>query len=447
MKRFLFGAFLAVVGAALVPCIAPAHHRDTIRANTRVGPVEVGGMTVEEAERALRVWWEGAKLTPLNVIVPAGSLKMPAMKPGQLGVTLDDVASVKDLPLQASSVGGDEDVHRPVFRLNGLSMIPLEKAVQAALGADHPARARYDNGVIVREPEVIGAVLDEMALPNRVGSAILSDHTVALPITSGTKHIPDEALSQITDVVAEYSTRFPTYKRTRCSNIKLASHLIDGTVVMPGEEFSFNGVVGRRTLKAGFKVAGVYINGQHDTGVGGGICQVSTTLYNTALLSNMAIHRRSNHSLPVPYVPLGQDATVDYGNLDLVFQNTYATPIAVTSEYHPGKLIFRILGKKQPGLSVKIVRGSISWVPATTEQVTDASIPAGQKRVIKPGSSFRAVSTIRVVSIDGKVVKREPLGRSHYGGQPRIVAVGTKPIVPVVPPVVAPPIATPVSHG
>jgi vancomycin resistance protein YoaR len=196
--------------------------------------------------------------------------------------------------------------------------------------------------------------------------------------------------------------------------------------LLPGEQFSFNGTVGRRTLKAGFKLAGVYKNGQHDTGLGGGICQVSTTLYNSALLADLPIRRRSNHSLPVPYVPLGQDATVDYGNLDLVFENSYPTPIAISSYYEPGRLTFRVLGQKQPGLSVKITRSRMEAHAAEVEHVRDPTLPAGVKRVVKPGSTYRRVATFRLVYMNGKLVKKEPLGHSIYGGMPRVVAVGTR---------------------
>ncbi len=446
MNRIFLGVALLAGGVGAVFCATVRRQDETIRPDTFIGPVAVGGMTAEDAEKALRIWWETAKLRRLKVEAPGLNIKLPEMKPGELGVTLDDVTSVKNA-LSAQSASPASQHFEPTFRTNGLSLKPLEAMLGKAAGAGHPARVRYEHGSIVRIPGTVGAELDEAALPDRVGRVFLVDRPegappsgasrvpdldkaaagiVVLPLKTGAGNIPPEALNAITDVVSSFSTRFPTYKRTRCSNIKLAAHLIDGTVLLPGERFSFNDVVGRRTLKAGFKVAGVYINGQHDTGVGGGICQVSTTLYNAALLSNLAIHRRSNHSLPVPYVPLGRDATVDYGNLDLVFENTYPTPIAVSSEYKPGELTFRILGKKPEGMSVKIIRGPMKWADEDVEQVQDPHLLVGKHRVLKPGSAHRSVSTVRVVYIDGKVVKREPLGRSHYGGQTRVVAIGTK---------------------
>jgi vancomycin resistance protein YoaR len=196
---------------------------------------------------------------------------------------------------------------------------------------------------------------------------------------------------------------------------------------MPGETLSFNGIVGRRTLKRGFKLAGVYKNGKHDTGIGGGICQVSTTLYNASLLGNLKIRRRSNHSLPVAYVPLGRDATVDYGNLDLVIENSYTTPLAVVSQYEPGRLTFRLLGKRDPDLEVKITSkpGRTDRQPEEVETVNDPKLPLGVQKIVEPGSIRRSVLTYRKIYRGGRLVETQPLGASYYGGGTKIIAVGT----------------------
>ena len=209
---------------------------------------------------------------------------------------------------------------------------------------------------------------------------------------------------------------------------------------MPGESLSFNGTVGRRTERAGFKLAGVYKAGKHDVGIGGGICQVSTTLYNASLFANLKIRQRSNHSLPVAYVPLGRDATVDYGSLDLVVENDTDAPMGVVNTYRPGRLTFRILGKKDPSLKVKVVQeGGRSWgMPVKT--VVDRRLPAGARRIVEPGSSGHSVSTYRLVYRNGKLVERQALGRSSYGGGTRVVAVGpAAPPRPKAPAPVAPP--------
>lgn len=455
MKKLLFGLLAGFGSSASLLCLTAARHQETIRPNTKVGPVQVGGLTPDEARRQLRVWWEGEKLNKLKLSLPGRSKRLPEMKPGDLGLTLDDDASVQGLPL--TSFLGDAkatitqesypvDVRPIVLRPNGVAPEALRRAVKAALGPDRPARVRYEKGKIVREPEVAGEAVDESGLSSRVAKAILGDHKIELPMTSGPKRVTDDALKEIVETVAEFSTRFSASNRPRASNIKVAASKIDGWVLMPGERFSFNDVVGRRTLKTGFKLAGVYINGQHDTGIGGGICQVSTTLYNSALLSNLPIKSRSNHSLPVPYVPLGRDATVDYGNLDLAFVNPYPTPIALAAHYQPGKLTFRILGKKQPGLSIKITQSNLKSSPVATKRVLDPKLAAGRTRVVSRGGAMRSVQTFRWIFQDGKLVKKERLGTSRYGAEPRVIAVGTRPVSRPTPkvPTAPPPTATPV---
>jgi vancomycin resistance protein YoaR len=275
------------------------------------------------------------------------------------------------------------------------------------------------------------------ALSAAVVVALERDKVLDLPLQEAPKLVPDEQLAEIKEVVAEFTTRFSAGNRPRAANLKLASSLINGVVLAPGEQFSFNQTVGQRTTRRGFRVAGIYANGRHDTGVGGGICQVSTTLYNAALLSNMHIVKKSNHSMPVPYVPVGRDATVNWGAQDLVLRNNYETPIALSSTYEPGRLTFRVLGKKQPGLSVKIERTGLRSWRSGVKTVVDGSLAPGRRRVIEGGSSGFSVHTHRLVFKDGKLVKKEPLGRSHYPGGSTIIAIGP---ARKAPPVTAPPV-------
>jgi vancomycin resistance protein YoaR len=205
-------------------------------------------------------------------------------------------------------------------------------------------------------------------------------------------------------------------------------------MIMPGEKMGFNETVGQRTLAGGYKIAGVYVNGRHDTGIGGGICQVSTTLYNASLFANLKVLERTNHSLPVPYVPLGRDATVNYGAQNLVIQNTMATPIVVVSQYQPGKLTFRILGKKEEGLEVKLYQGRVHSYGGGTRREYDPKLPAGATKVQHNGDN-RSVQTFRAVYKNGVKVSTETLKDSHYDGGGTIITFGPKakpkPLAPV----------------
>ncbi len=232
----------------------------------------------------------------------------------------------------------------------------------------------YSKGAILVRKERANLVLDAAKLQKAVQEMLPKLEPTPVPIIEGKKRVPDEELAKVKEVVSEYTTRFSAGNRPRSSNIQLAASFFNGQVLMPGDKLSYNDTVGRRTIKRGFKVAGVYINGKHDTGVGGGICQVSTTLYNAALFANLGIPQRQNHSLPVPYVPLGRDATVDFGNIDLVLQNTTDAPIAVVSTYTPGALTFRILGQKVPGQQVTVSQGRVSTRTRGVRTVVDRNL-------------------------------------------------------------------------
>jgi vancomycin resistance protein YoaR len=381
---------------------------------------------------------------------------LPDRTPSGLGITIDDVATVEHLPMSDLSTNLAAAAHvdtprtdvAPIFKGQKSDLTGLGKEVRSAEPPEHKARVIYKNGAIYPEHESPSLTIDWSKYLTAVSDAILNKTPVEIPLKQAEKHVPDEALNQITEVVSEYSTRFPASNHPRCSNIKLASSKLNGVILMPGERLSFNGTVGRRTLKAGFQVAGVYKNGKHDVGIGGGICQVSTTLYNASLFANLRIRQRSNHSLPVAYVPLGRDATVDYGSLDLIIQNSYSTPIAIASHYVPGRLTFTVLGKKDPSLKVKVEQSeSESWAPDVTT-IVDRRLKPGAHHVIEPGSEGHAVSSYRLVFKDGKLVRRENLGRCTYGGQDRIVAVNPlpatpKPIAPGVPSLTPPPTQAP----
>ncbi len=453
MNKILLGALLTTAATGTSLGVVAARQVPTIRANTYVGPVAVGGLGPIEAGKRLRAWWETARKEKLSLVCSATKEVLPDMTATQLGVGLDDAGLVATLPLAGMKdnlTGGPARLDVPLkYKPNGADLSPLSKMLKRKVGAPRPATARWVGGEVQTTPETTVMRLDAKAVPEATIRALEGDRTVDLPITVAPKKVTDEALSQMTDLVAEYTTHFPASNRPRCANIKLASSKLNGVIVMPGDRLSFNGTVGERTLGRGFKLAGVYKAGKHDVGVGGGICQVSTTLYNASLFANLRIRQRSNHSLPVAYVPLGRDATVDYGSLDLVVENTTGSPIAVVNTYEPGRLTFRILGKKDPTLSVKVIQeGQRSWeMPVETH--LDRSLPPGARRIVEPGSTKRAVQTYRLVYRDGKLVERQSLGRSSYGGGTRIVAVGpAKPKAPTmapgaastaVPPVIAPP--------
>lgn len=148
------------------------------------------------------------------------------------------------------------------------------------------------------------------------------------------------------DLLSEFSTKYYPSNKNRTTNLILAANKINGTVVMPGEIFSYNKIVGERTIEAGYKEAPIYVDGRVEDGLGGGICQITSTLYNAVLFANLDIVERSNHQFIPSYVNASRDATVVYGAIDFKFKNNRDYPIKITCSVSNGIANFKIFGLK-----------------------------------------------------------------------------------------------------
>jgi vancomycin resistance protein YoaR len=435
MKKFFIISLttLALIAAAIG--IASYRYVPCIRPNTLVGDVQLGGLNQKEAAEKLRTWWTGERKNRITLTSRLLGKKTILVSPEEIGIDLDVLASVRQAHFNTlwertveifKKELNERLVVEPIFDLSKTNLARLKGNVESTIGGRRPARAYLVGDAIQKEPEVSGSTLDEVKFKELLASAVVDKKPVDIPLVQAPKKVNDGDLDKITDVVSRFSTRFPARQYSRTSNIQNASSKINGIVLAPGERFSFNELVGRRTLKNGFKLAPVYKDGKHDIGVGGGICQVSTTLYNAALFADLKIVRRQNHSMPVAYVPVGRDATVDYGAIDLVIENNYDTPIAINSRFVPGSLTFTILGKKKEGLSVKIITsGHRSWNPGI-KTVVDPTLSEGKTKVIEKGCLGHSIHTYRLVYEFGQLLRRDSLGQSFYKGGVRIVATGTK---------------------
>ena len=153
--------------------------------------------------------------------------------------------------------------------------------------------------------------------------------------------------------VSSYSTKYSTSAQNsnRNHNMKLACNAIDNLILYPGDTFSYNGtILSKRDLKNDYLPAPILSNGQTSTGIGGGICQISSTLYNTALYSNMTITNRRSHSAMVGYVPAGRDTTVSWGTVDFCFRNDLDMPVMIDAHMNNGIVTIKILSQDDPAL-------------------------------------------------------------------------------------------------
>lgn len=252
-------------------------------------------------------------------------------------------------------------------------------------------------------------------------------YTIPLKITKPnitTNQIGTEAFP---DLLATFSTSYSTKNINRTTNIKLASSKIDGIVILPGEIFSYNITVGKRTAEAGFKSAAVYAGGEVTTGIGGGICQVSSTLYNSVLLSNLEIVERHNHGFNPGYVKAGTDATVSWGGPDFKFKNNRNYPIKVLCTNSGGTITTKIFGlKEENDYQVEIEAYITSYIPYRTITKEVPTLEAGQTKVIEAGSNGCKSVAYRILKQNGSVVSKTLLSKDTYNPHNRIVHVGTK---------------------
>lgn len=151
---------------------------------------------------------------------------------------------------------------------------------------------------------------------------------------------------EFSDVLGSKTTYYNTSVTGRSTNIRLATEAIDGTVLQPGETFSLNGVVGRRTAAKGYQTAIIFQNGKQVEGLGGGVCQVSSTVYGAVLYADLQVTERSSHQFQVSYTPVSQDAAVYYGSQDFQFVNDTDNPIKIAADASNGSLTVTIYGTK-----------------------------------------------------------------------------------------------------
>ena len=210
-------------------------------------------------------------------------------------------------------------------------------------------------------------------------------------------------------------------------NIELASSKVNGTVIMPGENFSYNTVVGRRTIEAGYKEGTAYIGGKVVPDVGGGICQLSSTLYNVALFANLEIVERSNHMFLTGYVAAGRDATVYYGSIDFVFKNTRKYPIKIVTNSKNGVCAVSIYGIKEEKEYQVVIQPKItSYIGYTTTYKDDPTLEEGKEVVEQAGVNGCRSECYKILKLDGKVVEQKLLSKDTYKAKEKIVRRGTK---------------------
>lgn len=252
------------------------------------------------------------------------------------------------------------------------------------------------------------------------------EYEIPLKITKPSKTVKDIGTEAFPDLISTFSTKYNAGNADRTTNLRLAANKINGTVLLPNEDFSYNAVVGERTINAGYKMAATYSNGAVVDGLGGGICQISSTLYDAVVMANLKITTRRNHQFVTSYVPAGKDATVVWGSQDFKFVNSRKYPVRITASVQGGVATVQVWGiKEDVEYDISIETKKIATIPPATETIQDASLPAGQQKVVQAGSNGSKVEAYKVTKLNGQIVSTTLLSRDTYNAMKRIVRVGT----------------------
>jgi len=276
-------------------------------------------------------------------------------------------------------------------------------------------------------PSVVGVSFDLEAAKQALADAQPGSQVdVPLIITQPEISTEDMEANLFKDVLGSYTTTVSGSSGRR-ENVRLSASFCDGTILLVGDVFSYNDVVGQRTKARGFSEADAYLNGQTIKQVGGGICQTSSTLYAACLYSNLEIVTRTNHSFASSYIGLGLDATVSWGGPEFKFANNTKYPIKVVGEYANGKVTMKILGTKTDDITVKIVSKTLEKIPFSVKYEKDSSMYVGEEKTITTAYTGYKVQTYReLYDGNGSLISSTEEAYSYYKKRDKVIAQGTK---------------------
>lgn len=425
----LVGGYFLMTNRTGVPVAEAASRPTAARA-------EDGGVVARAAESFVA--------TPVTVAIGKNTVALPW---SDLGVVVDQDAlphatRVIERALSGADAG-NVDAVRAALAKAGVMPVAVDRARAGEKLAE--LKARYDSAprdaVMDLEQRTIhkerpGTILDIYGSMSVLAAAAQggADHvdlaTVAMApaVTVATLGIED-----VSHVLATFETKYAASDAIRNFNLKLAASKLDGYVMKPGQEMSFNDVVGPRTEKEGYKVAGVIDAGEMVDGLAGGTCQISTTLHGAAFFAGLDIVKALPHSRPSTYATMGMDATVVYPNVDVVLKNSYDFPVAIHFRVTEGKAMVEILGKERPYDEIEFERRVIEKLEFDTVTREDDAMPIGTMTIDQYGFYGYVLEKTRKFYKDGEVVKKDKW-KIRYQPVTEYVRNGVNPDPNVVPP-------------
>ncbi len=413
-----------------------------------VGDVCMGGMDKAQAIQALDDWLRG--MQPVPVVFACGDFVYRSDL-AEIGGSVDVEKVVEEVWQRARGQGPwwskvtltrvpETRMTYPVpvtYDLNRVSQVLESLRSQTDIEPENCQVVVNPDGVLTVVKEKIGRKLDTKATLSKL-PPVLSTSGMEVPLVL--KEVaPAVRAGDFKEVaeLASYSTFYDTSNVDRSYNLETAARALNGALVGPEQEFSFNRRIGPREIRTGYREALIILGDEFAPGVGGGVCQVVSTLYNACLLAGLEITERHNHSAAVSYVPVGLDATVNYGNKDFRFRNNTGGAVYLAAKAGGGRLTVRIYGPASFKQHVRVERVVDKVIPFVTVEVPDNTLAPGEKKVKQAGVKGYVVRSFRIFYGEaGEIIRREALGKDVYKPLNQMVLAGPVPSVPTVPQVI-----------
>lgn len=440
-----------LLGAAAVSAVLLSNSlgkKDEICKGVHIGNMDMGGLTESEAASQLSLYVAAQMSKEITMDVQGHSITVKAEELGLAYPGYDTLAA------QALDIGKKgrfwERIRETQKAKAGKKNVPMEPQIdkerieafvneQCTVYDIKPKNSKLvvkngklhatnsQTGLQVKIPETIELLVAEL----EKGSSEPVQITAEIEETEP-KYTKEE-VSQCTDLLGSYSTTYSTYQVARSSNVTLAAGRINGTILNPGKTFSVVKTIKDRTEENGYKAAPEYSSGKVVDGVGGGVCQVSTTLYNAVINAELDVVERSPHSMVVSYVPVSRDAAISGDYKDFKFKNNLEYPVYIMGSASGGVLSFKIYGHETRPENREISFDSeiISTIEPGPEVVTeDPSLPAGYRSVTQSAHVGYRAKLWKIIKVDGTETERIELNSSAYNPSPQYVTVGKQSVSP-----------------
>lgn len=394
--------------------------QEVLKTSVIVDDIDISGMSKKEAYDAILKKYEwnmianynGEKYQIKNIIEVKLSQILDKIFKGDINKNHYDI----------NFEGLDEDIDKEI---DNISKKWEHKAKNAGL-----VSFNKETNEFIYEDGLDGIEIDKDKLKAKIKKAIEEKNFKAIidvdAKTTKPEIVSKEDVKQKYKIIGTYTTKTTTNK-DRNTNINISSLALDGIIIKPGEEFSFNATTGNRTLERGYKPAGAYVNGKLVEEPGGGVCQVSSTLYNAVIFSGLDTSERHAHSFEPSYVTPGEDAMVSYDGYagpDMRFINTSKTAIAIRAKLVEQKLTVSIIGLPILDKDEKVYMTSkkvLEYDEPAPNYEDDPTLPAGQEILVKAGTKGSRWETNIIRKKGDNIISDKLLHYSTYKGKPSTI--------------------------